>query len=282
MCTTAEHGDRVIIPENSCEVPCHHCYEEVEFVFDLDTFLRQADPKHGTTGIDEAPDDIKTKCKIPGIVTDGVTGKVKVFVHRCKRHRDCIYCAGIRAGEFFAWIKGTMDHHEVDSLVEVKLDSDDDYRPYRDKYGSDKVMRMPVDDGIVLLIVKEHEDGDKVITEREIGDYQYLQYISATPEKKRTSGGFKAKEAKDEGEVVEVQVRVMLTDTEDAEIVRKAARLAEAQTKELDPTAETLQEAINIREDAFIGIIRGYGIEPYSLAKQKTIKVPVSRINWRT
>lgn len=290
MCTTSaeilnEH--KVFIPEDHCDAPCHNCYTEVwldetenEFGFTLKSFIQSQYPKYGVVNVDEASDDLIAKCEIPGIVVDPATGKVKVFVHRCKRHRDCLYCAGVRAGEFHKWIIDTMDRNEATAVVEVKLDNDAEYRKYRDKYGTDKVMRMPVHDGTVLLIVKEPELGDVLVTKTDLNN-DYLQYISSTPERKRISGGWREKEEEVAGPTVRVAVRVLLSEDMPIEVARKIADETCKRTAHLRPTAVSLQDAVNTREDLFIVLAREEGYELATLAKEKWIEVPISRIHWR-
>lgn len=249
-----------------------------EFVFNLDQFMKEAAPKWGTTEVDEAPIELLQKCKIAGTMADPVSGKLRVFVHRCKKHRECLHCAAVRASEFHQWIISTMSYNNVTELCRVDLEDEADYRKYRDKYGSDKVMRMPVEDGTVLLIAKESE-GEQIITLDNI-DNEFLLYVSSTPERKRSTGGHKPKQKKEEGEEITVVVKAFLIDTEDQAAIQLAASQAEKQTANLKPNAETLQDALNAREDVFVSIVREMGFEVFSLAKEKRIKVLVSKISW--
>jgi|SRR5690606_19859879 len=222
------------------------------------------------------------KCGMLGIRRNGASGDVRYFTHRCNNFRECKLCFTHRKKVIISKVKVMMEEHGKNFLCEVFLEDDRDYRKYRDKYGSDHVLRLPVHNGTVLLIADDDpQEGQIVVTPSDLEDHeQYLNYLASTPKGKNISGGVKDKEEDTrEGETIVVESINFVFDAP-KNVVEALEKTAQKQTAHLDPDKDSLQDAIMERESVLQELAIAKGIHIFRLAKQKQT-VYVEDINWK-
>lgn len=224
------------------------------------------------------------KCGMIGIRRDVATGGARYFTHRCNNFRDCKICFSHRKSVMLNKIERTIEHHGVTYLTEVFLEDDKQYRSYRDKYGSDRIIRFPVDNGTVLLIVDYDGDSSElnVVTVSDLKKHEnYFNYLCMTPPNKKVSGGVKEQEeVVDEQETVEVSVTIFVFDASRA-VVESLEKLAQQATKHLKPDKFSLQRAIIDRERALYDLAEAKSIPVYRLKTRHVERVKVQDICWK-
>lgn len=254
----------------------------MSFVFDLDEFLSQA-------GYNLPRIDSKSiECGSYSAFYSEKSGGMRSFVHRCNDFRECSLCMAHRKRELLERIEATVKHAGNKFFYEVEVD-ENQYRIIRDNFGTENIIRCPLDNGKigVLVVAEEQRVTAKfpVAVRLQISDLrdndEYLTYLCFTPQGKRISGGYKTPVVEEPGEYIEVE-RAVFHLGKNKQLVIQLGKMAFDRTSYLNPTPETLQDALKERERAFIDAAQEIGLQLELIAGRQKVRVNVKDINWKS
>lgn len=253
----------------------------MSFVFDLDEFLSEMED-----GKDKVLGEMMSQpvewCSRPGYKLNLADRSYKDWRFRCKCKDPevCPSCARQYAIDKFNILYATMIANLADKVVVIDGD-ENDCRRLRNKHGYEKIIRVPNENGITLLCVIEPQEGDVVMG---LDDFtgDYISELFRTPPGTRVTGGVKieVEEEVEERETIEIETTVFVVDAE-PEVLASVHYETIKRTYHLDPTKETLQDAVDEHETVFSKILTERGIEFKKIAARQSTTVVIEDINWK-
>jgi hypothetical protein len=247
--------------------------------FNLGAFLAEAEG-HRAGVIADMMSSPVAWCWFPSYKLNNATRTFEHWTYRCKNKNECESCSRQFRMDKFNIIVDTMAHFKTGTVVQVVGD-DNDCNKLRREHGIERVMRIPQPDGtLVILCVIEPQDGDIILCMSDM-TAQWVDATFATPPNSRVTGGYQrtVEEVEEDGEYIDVYNHIFVISGKPSDLIAIHKEVVN-RTRHLNPTADTLQAAIEEHERMFVTVANDMEIELVKLAKNQHSRVLVSEINW--